>query len=58
MRSRRWRRTLTVTPLFAADPAAPTLAQLQAQAFPTLTRLFVATLRQRRQQDTETPGRA
>jgi hypothetical protein len=41
------RRILVVTPVFASEPDAPTLAQRQAEAFPALTRLFVAVLRQR-----------
>src|SRR5215813_5857030 len=37
-------RTLVVVPVFASEPGAPTLAQRQVEALPTLTRLFVAVL--------------
>jgi hypothetical protein len=45
---RKSHRMLTVVPVYATDPDAPTLAELQVQALPALTRLFVSAIRKGR----------
>jgi hypothetical protein len=53
---RKSRRVLTVVPVYATDPDAPSLAELQVQALPALTRLFVSAIRKGR--ESKTPERA